>query len=98
MKNKNALREEIRNLKLGQEAQSILLCETTELRKKVEEDRAMIEDEKILLSNRLEEKTSDVQNLANIQFDTMNQLMIANKEFNRKDIKITTLETQNILL
>lgn len=60
-------------------------------KKNFEEDKGMIEDDKIVLTNRLEEKTSDVQKLSNMQLDTMNQLMIANHKLNGKDIKITTL-------
>ena len=67
----------------------------TEQKKKVEEDKFMIEDDKRTLINRLEENTSDVQKLANMKLDTMNQLMIANHELNGKAIEITTLKLQN---
>lgn len=50
------------------------------------------------MTNRLEEKISYGKKLANIQLDTINQLMIANQELNRKDIEVTTLETKNALL
>lgn len=93
MEKNGDLNAEVKNLKREQEAQSILFCETTELKKKVEEDRAMIEEDKILLANRIEEKMSYVKKLANMQLDTMNQLMIARQELNREDIEITTLET-----
>ena len=57
----------------------MFLCETIGLKKKSKEDRAMIEEDKRLLANRLEEKILDVQKLAIMQLDTMNQLMIANQ-------------------
>lgn len=72
MEKNNALNEEVRNLKGEQETQSILLCETTKLKKKGEEDRFMIEEDKRLLANRLEEKSLDVQKLSSIQLDLMN--------------------------
>ena len=49
--------EEIRNLKLEQESQAILVCEVVEQKKKAMEDKAMIEKDKIFLVNRLEEKS-----------------------------------------
>lgn len=91
----NTLTEEAKNLKIEQKVQSILLCEAAEQKKKVEEDKVMIEDDKSVLINRLEEKTSDVQKLSNMQLDTMNQLMLANHELNGNDINITTLKLQN---
>ena len=50
------LTEELGNLKREQEAQSILLFETTKLKKKVEEDRAMIEEDKRVLVIKLKRK------------------------------------------
>lgn len=93
MEKNGALNEEVKNLKREQEEKSILLCEITKLKKKAEEDRDMIEEEKIHLVNRIEEKKLDVQKLANMHLDTMNQLMIANQELNRKEIEIKNLET-----
>ena len=75
-----------------------MLCEISELKMKVEEDKGMIKEDKRLLANRLEEKSSDVQKLTNTQLDLMNQLILANQELNKKDIKITTLKSQNDLL
>ena len=53
----------------------------------------MIDEEKIKLTNRLEERTSDVQKLTNTQLDMMNQLMLANQELNRKGIEISILKS-----
>ena len=44
------------------------------------------------MTNRLEEKTSEVQRIANMQLETMNQVMIANHELNGKDIEMTTVK------
>ena len=55
----------------------------------------MIEDDKRTLTNRLEEKTSKVQGIANMQLETMNQVMIANHELNSKNIEVTNLKLQN---
>lgn len=55
----------------------------------------MSEDDKRILTNRLEERTTDVQKLTNTQLDLLNQLMIANQELNRKDIEIATLTSHN---
>ena len=56
MEKNRAQIEEIENLKLEQESQAILLCEVTGEKKKPMEDKAMIEEEKRVLANRLEEK------------------------------------------
>ena len=74
------------------------MCETTILKKKPEEYGVMIEDKKRLVANRHEENSSDVQRLSTIQLDLMNQLIISNQELNKKDIEITTLESQNKIL
>ena len=50
----------------------------------------MIEDDKKILTNRLEEKTLEVNTIAYVQLEILNQMMIANHELNRKDIEITT--------
>ena len=81
------LNEKVRNLKREQETQSTLLRETTELKRKAEEDRVMIEEDKILLANRLEEKSLDVQKILSIQLDMMSKLMTTNQELNRKVIE-----------
>ena len=60
MEHNSALNEEVRNLKREHEIQALIPCEEIELRKKVEEDRAMINEDKRSLTSRLEEKTSHV--------------------------------------
>ena len=55
----------------------------------------MIEDDKRILTNRLEEKTSEVNRIAHMQLETLNQMMIANHELNGKNIETTTLKLQN---
>lgn len=52
----------------------------------------MIEDDKRILTNRLEEKTSEVNKIANMQLEILSQTMIVNHEVNVKDIEITTLK------
>ena len=52
----------------------------------------MIEDDKRILTNRLEEKTSEVTRIADMQLETLSQLMIANNELNGKNIEIATLK------
>ena len=87
--------EEIRNLKLEKESQTILLCEVTEQKKKAMEDKAMIEEDKRILTNRIEEKSIELTKISNMQLDTLTQMMNANYELNVKDIEITTLKLQN---
>ena len=55
----------------------------------------MIEDDKRILTNRLEEKKSEIQRIASMQLKIMNQVIISNHELNGKDIEITTLKLQN---
>ena len=52
----------------------------------------MIEDDKRILTYRLEEKTLEVNKISHMQLETLNQMMIANHELNGKDIEITTLK------
>ena len=54
----------------------------TKKEKKVEEEKFMIEDDKMILINRLEEKTLDVKNISNMHLDTMNLLIISNHKLN----------------
>ena len=58
--------EEIRSLKIEQESQAVMLCEVTEQKKRAIEDKAMIEDDKINLANRLEEKSIDLARVSNM--------------------------------
>ena len=53
--------EEIRNLKLEQESQAMMLCEVNEQKKK-----AMIEEDKRILTNRLEEKLTKLTRISNM--------------------------------
>ena len=69
-----------------------MLCEVTEQKKKVEEDKFMIEDDKRTLTNILEKKTLEVNRIDHMQLETMNQVMTTNHELNVKDIEITTLK------
>ena len=73
----------------------MMLCEITEKKKRVIEDRAMLEDEKINLANRLEEKSIELEKVSNMQLDTLSQMMNAHHELNVKDIEISTLRMQN---
>ena len=86
--------KEIRNLKLEQESQAILLCEVTKQKKKVVEDKDMIEDDKRVLTSILEERSSKVTKIANMHLETLGQLLNANNELNIKDIEIKKLKLQ----
>ena len=48
--------KEIRTLKIEKESQAIILCKVTEQKKRAIEDKAMIEDDKRNVTNRLEAK------------------------------------------
>ena len=52
----------------------------------------MIEDDKRILTNRLEEKTLEVTRISNMQLESLSQMIIENFELNAKDIEITTLK------
>ena len=69
--------------------------EEIDQRKKVVEDKVMIEDDTIILRNRLDEKIFDVQKLTNTQLEMMNQAMITNQELMTNDLEISTLKMQN---
>ena len=58
--------KEIRSLKIEQESQSMILCEVTEQKKRAIEDKAMIEDDKRNLANRLEEKLIELARVSNM--------------------------------
>ena len=58
-------------------------------------DRVVIEEDKIILANRLEEKSKELTKIFNMQLDTLSQMMNANYEMHVKDIEITTLKLQN---
>ena len=90
MEKNRAEAEEIRTLKIEQESQAMMLCEVIK-QKKRSRDKAMIEDDKRNLSKKLEEKSSELARVSNMQLDTISQIMNAHHELNFKDIEITTL-------
>ena len=65
MEKNRAQAEEIKNLKLEQESQAILLCEVTEQKKKAIEDKTILEEDKRILANRLEEKSKELSKISN---------------------------------
>ena len=71
MEKNKAQIEEIKILKLEHKSQAIIICEVTEQKKKVIEDKAMIEDEKRNLTIRLEEKTIKLEVISNVQLNTL---------------------------
>ena len=71
MEKNRAQVEEIRNLKLEQESQAILICEVIEQKKKAIEDKTILEEDKRILANILEEKLEELSKISNQQFDTM---------------------------
>ena len=66
MEKNRAQAEEIITLKIEQESQAIMLCEVIEQKKRAIEDKAMIEDEKRHLPNRLEENSSELARVSNM--------------------------------
>ena len=66
-------------------------CEVTEQKKRVIEDKAMMEDGKKNLSSILEERSIELARTSNMQLDTLSQMMNSHHELNVKDIEITTL-------
>ena len=91
MEKNKAQAKEIRSLKMEQESQAMMLCEITEQKKRAVEDRAMLEDDKRNLANRLEEKSTELTRISNMQLDTLGQMMNAHHELNMKYIEISTL-------
>ena len=71
MENNRAQAEEIRNLKIEQESQAMMLCEMTEQKKRAIEVKVMIEEDKRNLANRLEEKSTKLARILNMQLDTL---------------------------
>ena len=92
MEKNRAQVEEIRSLKMEQESLAMMLYEITEQKKRAIEDRAMLEDDKRNLANRLEEKSIELTKISNMQLDTLSQMMNAHHELNMKDIEISTLK------
>ena len=73
----------------------MMLCEITKQKKRAIEDRDLLEDDKINLANRLEEKCIELTRISNMQMDTLAQLMNLPHQLNMKDIEISTLRMQN---
>ena len=48
-----------------------MLCEVTKQKKRAIEDKAMIEEDKRILTNILEEKLTKLTRISNIQLDTL---------------------------
>ena len=57
MEKNRAQVEEIKTLKIEQESQAMMLCEMIEHKKRVIEDKTMLEEDKRNLANRLEQKS-----------------------------------------
>ena len=95
MEKNRAQVEEIIFLKMEQESQAMMICEITKQKKRAFEDKAMLEDEKRNLANRLEEKSTELTKISNMQLNTLSQMMNAHHELNMKDIEISTLRMQN---
>ena len=87
--------EEIRSLKIEHESEAMMLCEIIEQKKRAIEDRAMLEDDKRNLANRLEEKSTKLTRISNMQMDTLGQMVNIHHELIMKDIEISTLKMQN---
>ena len=58
--------EEIRSLKMEHESQAMMLCKNTEQKKREVKDRAILEDDKRNLANRLEEKSTELTKISNM--------------------------------
>ncbi|MFA1255990.1 hypothetical protein, partial [Klebsiella pneumoniae] len=54
----------------------------------------MLEDDKRNLANRLEEKSTELTRISNMQLDTLSQMMNTHHELNVKDIEVCTLRMQ----
>ena len=82
MEKNRAQVEEIRMIE--QESQSMMLCEVIEHKKRSIEDKAMMEDDKKNLANRLEEKSIELARTSNMQLDTLSQMMNDHHKLNVK--------------
>ena len=67
MEKNRAQVEEIKNLKLEQESQAILICEVIEQKKEAIEDKIILKEDK----RRLEEKLEELSKISNQQLDTL---------------------------
>ena len=66
-----------------------------EQKKKVEEDKIMVEEDKRQIATKFEERSSNVQKLTNTHLDMMNHLILTNQELNRRDMEIENLRSQS---
>ena len=66
MEKNRAQVKEIRTLKIELESQAMMLCEVTKQKKRTIEDKAMIEEDKRNLANRLEEKSTELARISNM--------------------------------
>ena len=73
----------------------MMMCEITKKKKRVVEDRVMLEDDKRNLANKLEEKSTELTRISNMQMDTLGQMVNIHHELNMKYIEISTLKMQN---
>ena len=74
------LHEEVRKLKREQEIHSVRICKFMEQKNQAKNDREMAQEDKRLLSTRLEEKENEIRHLLLQQVDLANQLNNANQE------------------
>ena len=63
-----------------------------EQKKKAIEDKTILEEDKRILVNRLQEKLEELSKISNQQLDTLSQMMKIHHDLNVKDIEITTLK------
>ena len=61
-------------------------------KKKVIEDKNILEEDKRILAHRLEEKLEELSEISNQQLDTLSQMMNLHYDLNVKDIEISTLK------
>ena len=99
MERNRAQEEEIRNLKLEQESQAILVCEVTKQKKRAMEDKTLLEEDKRILTHRLEEKSEELSKISNQQLDTLSDMISSswikcqrNKDINTEVAKWTIAE------
>ena len=69
----------------------MMLCEIIEKKKRVVENRAMLENDKRNLTKKFEEKSTKLTKILNMQLDTLSQMMYAHHDLNMIDIEISTL-------
>lgn len=74
---------------------TLRMCEVIEQKKKVEDDRAMIEEDKRQLIVRLDEKDKDRRKTALNHLNLTNEILYINRELNGKDVDIAHLRSEN---